>query len=250
MLDYRTDGPLAWITLNRPPHNAMVRGMYEELRGLLAAAAADDAVRAVILHGAGRSFSVGGDIDDFAGIGGLADRRDYMLDAMSAFQAVENCPLPVIAAVHGYALGGGCELAIVADVVIADETARFGTPEATVGLTPGPGIARGLAQCNLHWMKLMVLAAEQLDAHEARLAGIVNRVVPEGEHVVAAEALATRMAGLAPMALEAGKRLLNGTATEAWRQAIDHIVVLQSSEDFQEGIAAFRERREPRFTGR
>ncbi|HEX4110220.1 MAG TPA: enoyl-CoA hydratase/isomerase family protein [Solirubrobacteraceae bacterium] len=250
MLEYRVAGPIAWITLDRPPHNAMVRSMYAELRGLLARAAGEGAVRAVILHGAGRSFSVGGDIDDFATIGGLADRRDYMLDAMSAFQAVEECPLPVIAAVHGFALGGGCELAMVADVVIADETARFGTPEATVGLTPGPGIARGLAQCNLHWMKLMVLGAEQLDAREARLAGIVNRVVPEGEHVAAAEALATRMAGLAPLALEAGKRLLNDNAPQAWRHAIDHIVVLQSTDDFQEGIAAFRERREPRFNRR
>ena len=98
---------------------------------------------------------------------------------------------------------------MVCDIVIADETAKFGTPEATVGLIPGPGVARGAAHVNLHWLKLMVLAGEILDAREAQLAGLVNRVTPAGEHLAAAEALAAKIADKAPLALAVGKQVLN-----------------------------------------
>jgi enoyl-CoA hydratase/carnithine racemase len=250
MLSYRTDGPVAWIALDRAEkRNALERSVYAELRELLGGAEADEAVRAVVLHGEGEDFSAGGDIEEFGTIGGVGDRRDYMRDAMSAFQAVEQIPKPVIAAVHGNALGGGCELTIVSDVVIADETARFGMPEATVGLVPGPGVARGLSQVNLHWMKLMVLGAEILDAEEARLAGLVNRIVPAGQHLDAAGELARRMAEMAPIAQAAGKALLNDLALEGYAHAREMVALLQSTEDFQEGIEAFKAKRKPRFRG-
>jgi enoyl-CoA hydratase/carnithine racemase len=251
MLDYRSEGATAWVLLNRPDKkNALERAVWGELRELLAQAEMDDAVRAVVIHGAGDCFSVGGDIVEFGEIGGAGDRRAYMVDAMAAYRAVEELSKPVIAAVHGYALGGGCELTIVCDIVIADETARFGTPEAKVGLVPGPGVARGLAQINLHWMKLMVLGAQTLTAEEARLAGLVNRVVPAGGHVEAAAELAEQIGALAPLALAAGKHLLNGIAPEGYAHAIDAVSMLQGTDDFQEGIRAFRERRPPRFSGR
>jgi enoyl-CoA hydratase/carnithine racemase len=173
-----------------------------------------------------------------------------MREAMSAFKAVEAIGKPVIAAVHGWALGGGCELTIVSDIVIADETARFGMPEASVGLVPGPGVARGLAQANLHWMKLMVLGGEVLSADEARLAGLVNRVVPAGQHLDAAAELAARMASKAPVAQAAGKKLLNSVAPEAYDYAAEMIALLQSTEDFAEGISAFKAKRPPDFRGR
>lgn len=249
MVGLRIDAPLAWITLDRPEKlNALTREAWAELRDALARVDADPAVRAVVLHGAGRCFSVGGDIEGFAAIGGAGDRRAYMLDAMAAFEAIERCEKPVIAAVHGLALGGGCELSIVSDVVIADETARFGTPEASVGLVPGPGIARGLAQVNLHWMKLMVLGGEVLDAQEARLAGLVQRVVPAGQHVAAAQALGERMARNAPLALAAGKQYLNALAPQGMAHAITTVSWLQGTADHAEGIAAFAEKREPRFS--
>jgi enoyl-CoA hydratase/carnithine racemase len=250
VLKYRVEGPVAWIGLNRPEkRNALERGFYAELCACLERAEGDSVVRAVILYGEGPCFSAGGDIASFGEIGGVGDRRAYMREAMSAFKAVESCSKPVIAAVHGYALGGGCELTIVSDVVIADETARFGMPEASVGLVPGPGVARGLAQVNLHWMKLMVLGGEVLDAEEARLAGLVNRIVPAGQHLDAAAELAGRMASKAPVAQATGKRLLNSVAPEAYDYAAEMIALLQSTEDFAEGIAAFKAKRPPEFRG-
>lgn len=251
MLAYRTDGPIAWATLDRPDKlNAMNRDFWPRLRAVLARAEEDADVRVLIFHGAGRAFSVGGDIEGFGELGGPADRRTYLGEAIGALRAVEAFTKPTIAAVHGHALGGGCELSMVCDIVIADATARFGTPEATVGLIPGLGIARGGAHLNLHWMKFLVLTGEVIDAEEARLAGLVNRVVPEGEHLAAAEALARKMADRAPLALAVGKQVLGRQAADGSQHAIDAVAFLQGTEDFSEGIDAFRERRQPRFEGR
>jgi enoyl-CoA hydratase/carnithine racemase len=251
VLSYRTEGPIAYATLDRPEKlNAMTRGFWDDLQRVLAAAEADEAVRVIIFHGAGRCFSVGGDIEGFGDLSGAADKRAYLGEAMGAMQAVERCTKPTIAAVHGHAVGGGCELTIVCDIVIADETAKFGTPEATVGLIPGPGAARGAAHVNLHWLKLMVLAGEILDAREAQLAGLVNRVVPEGEHLAAAEALAARIAAKAPLAVSVGKAFLNARFDSAFPEAIDAVGYLQCTEDFAEGIDAFTQRRQPQFKGR
>jgi len=251
MLAYRTDGPIAWATLDRPDKlNAMTREFWAELEDVLGRAESDDAVRVLVFHGAGRCFSVGGDIAGFGELGDAGDKRAYLREAMGALQAVEAFTKPTIAAVHGHCVGGGCELTMGCDIVVADETARFGTPEATVGLVPGPGVARGAAHVNLHWMKLMVLAGEVLGAEEARLAGLVNRIVPEGGHLEAAEALAHKVAARAPLALAVGKQVLNQRYPQGWQHAIDAVGYLQGTDDFGEGIEAFKQRREPRFQGR
>src|SRR3954468_24787707 len=123
MLAYRTDGPIAYATIDRAEKlNAMTREFWAELRETLQQAEADDAVRVLIFHGAGRCFSVGGDIAGFGELGGAADRRAYLGEAFSAMRAVEDFPKPVLAAVHGHCVGGGCELTMVCDIVIADET--------------------------------------------------------------------------------------------------------------------------------
>lgn len=251
MITYRNDGQVAFATLDRPDKlNAMTREFWVELVQLLARLEADPEIRVVVFHGAGRCFSVGGDIDGFNELTTAGDRRQYLKEAIGALEAVDRFSKPTIAAVHGHALGGGCELTLVSDIVVADATARFGTPEAMVGLVPGPGVARGLAHVNLHWLKYMIFTGEVLDAETARLAGLVNLITAEGEHVSTAQSLAERIAARAPLALELGKGLLGALAPAGWQHAIDGVGYLQGTDDFSEGIAAFEQRRTPRFQGR
>jgi enoyl-CoA hydratase/carnithine racemase len=251
MLSYATDGQIAWVTLDRAEKlNAMPRSFWAELREVLERAERDQQVRVLVFHGAGKCFSVGGDIEGFGELAGADDRRLYMREALGALRAVEDMPKPVIAAVHGHAVGGGCELTMVCDIVVADETARFGVPEARVGLVPGLGMVRGSANVNLHWMKYMVFTAELLDAHEARLAGLVNTVTAAGGHLAEAKRLAELIAQRAPLALAVGKQLLGRHAHEGYGYAIEAISMLMGSEDQAEGIEAFNQRREPRFRGR
>lgn len=251
MIDYSVRGPVAWAKLNRPEKlNALPREVWGELVDVASRVEEDPDVRVLVFCGEGRAFSVGGDIDGFGELGDTADRRAYMNEALRAYRTIEELRKPTIAAVHGHALGGGCELTLVCDIVIADETARFGTPESRVGLVPGLGIVRGHAQLNLHWLKYLVLTGEPLNAEEARLAGLVNKVVPAGQHVAEAERLARLIASRAPLALEVGKRVLNRHAGEGWSYGVEAIALLQGTHDMQEGISAFRENREPGFEGR
>ena len=251
MLTYVTEGPIAWAVLDRPEKlNAMPRSFWSELQDVLGRAETDPTVRVLIFRGEGRAFSVGGDIAGFADLTDAADRRTYLREAFAAMRAVEAMPKPTIAAVHGPALGGGCELTMVCDIVVADETARFATPEAAVGLVPGIGVVRGLAHVNVHWLKYMVLTGEALDAEQARLAGLVNTVVPAGTHLAEAERLAGLIASRAPLAMAVGKDVIGRHALEGWGHALGAVSYLQGTEDSAEGIAAFKERREPRFEGR
>jgi enoyl-CoA hydratase/carnithine racemase len=152
--------------------------------------------------------------------------------------------------VHGHALGGGCELTMVCDLVVADETARFGTPEAGVGLFPGPGVVRGRANLTLHMLKYMIFTGSALDARQALAAGLVNEVVPAGQHLAKAEEWAARIAEKSPLALASAKALLGAEGWERYPHVVDAIAMLQGSDDFAEGIAAFGERRPPSFEGR
>lgn len=251
MLTYSVDGAVAWAVLDRPDKlNAMARDFWPELTAVVERAGADPDVRVLAFRGEGRCFSVGGDIASFGELGDAADRRAYVGEALGAYRAVEALAKPTIAAVHGHALGGGCELTLVCDVVVADETARFGMPEAQVGLVPGLGVVRGLSHVNLHWMKYMVLTGEILSAQEALTAGLVNRVTAPGEHVAEAQRLGDLMAARAPLALAVGKDILGRHADEGYAHAIAAVSYLQGTEDSLEGIAAFRERRDPKFEGR
>jgi enoyl-CoA hydratase/carnithine racemase len=251
MISYSAAGGLATALLDRADKlNAMPRAFWAELEGVLERADADPDVRALIFRGAGRCFSVGGDIEGFGELADAGDRRTYVGEALKALRGVEEFSKPTIAAVHGQALGGGCELTIVCDIVVADETAKFGMPEAQVGLVPGLAVARGLAQLNLHWMKYLIFTGETIGADDARLAGLVNVDTPEGGHIEEAERLGSLIVARAPLALALGKSLLNGHVDEGYSHAIDAVAFLQGTADQAEGISAFEERREPRFEGR
>jgi enoyl-CoA hydratase/carnithine racemase len=251
MLTYTVEDSIAWAALDRPEKlNAMTDGFWAELVEVLDRAEADPDVRALVFHGNGRCFSVGGDIAGFGELRDSGDRREYVRRALHALRAVERLSKPTIAAVHGMAMGGGCELTFVCDIVVCDETAKFGTPESRVGLVPGLGVVRGGASVNMHWLKYMVLTGEPLDAEEARLAGLVNRVTPAGEHLDEARRLARICAERAPLALAVGKEVVGRHADEGYGQGIEAVSYLMGTADQAEGIAAFVEKREPRFEGR
>ena len=204
-------GPVALLRISRPGKlNALTAAFWPQLRGLLDAAAAHPAVRAVVLTGSGdRSFSTGGDIVGFAELDSAAARRDFLDSCLRTFTAIEECRLPVIAAVNGWALGGGCELALACDIVLAAEHAAFGLPEASVGLVPGFGILRAPAVVGRQAAKLMVLAGERISAQRAYELGLVQQVLPAAELVPAALRLGERIAARAPLAVEVGKRMVN-----------------------------------------
>jgi enoyl-CoA hydratase len=250
--EIRRHGPVAVAHINRPAKlNTMTTQFWPQLRGLLGELARDSVTRVVVITGKGdRAFSAGGDIVSFARLGTPAARREFMTECLAAFAAVEECPLPVIAAVNGYALGGGCELAFACDIVLAAESAVFGLPEASVGLVPGFGVLRGPSVVGRQWAKLMVLAGERLGAGQARELGIVQKVVPDGELLPAAMELAGRIAAQAPLAVAVGKRIINrGVDRGEASYSVEALSLLYSTQDAAEGIAAFIQRREPRFEG-
>jgi enoyl-CoA hydratase/carnithine racemase len=251
VLRYHVADSVAWLTLDRPDKlNAMTSAFWGELRDAMRRADADPGVRVAVFHGEGRCFSVGGDIEGFGELADERERRAYVTDAIGALLAVEQASTPTIAAVHGHALGGGCELTMVCDLVVADSTASFGTPESRVGLVPGLGILRGRSHVNLHWMKYMIFTGATLDAEQARLAGLVQGVVPAGEHLAEAARWAAQIAERSPLAITTAKAFLGRDVRDRFEEAVETVTMLQGSDDHAEGIAAFRERRPAAFSRR
>jgi len=194
---------------------------------------------------------VGGDIADFAELDTLDRKRAFQSDAMQTFAAVETAALPIIAAVNGWALGGGCELTLACDMVIASDRARFGMPESTLGLVPGYGVLRAPQVIGRQMTKLLVMAAEKIDAQEALRIGLVQRVVPHPELMPSALALAAKIADNSSCAHVVGKKLINrGIDRAEFDYSIEALTVLHSTSDAREGITAFLEKRRPRFDAR
>ncbi|AXV08888.1 Enoyl-CoA hydratase [Euzebya pacifica] len=251
MLSVGVEDGVCVVTLDRPEKlNALTHEFWTDVVRLLDDAEADDAVRALVVRGAGDNFCAGGDIDGFGELGDIPARRRYQQLAMAAYRAWEVFPKPTIAAVHGYALGGGCELTMVTDLVVCDTTARFGTPEAAVGLMPGLGVVRGHANTNLHWLKLMIFTGTKLGADDARLAGLVTTVTEEGQHVEEAMRLARQAAQKPATALRVAKSILNRGSAEGYDYSVEATALLHSTDDQREGVAAFVERRQPAFRDR
>jgi enoyl-CoA hydratase/carnithine racemase len=245
----------AEVVLNRPEAmNAIDTAMARRLARVCAGLAADRQVRVVVLAGAGeRAFCAGADLKERNGMTDaqlLAQRPVFR----AAFGGVLALPQPVIAAVHGYALGGGCELALSADLIVADRTAAFGLPETSVGLVPGGGGTQ-LAQRRLGVGRAadLIFTGRRVDAVEAERTGLADRLVAAGTAGQHALELAARIAGNSPVAVRAAKQAIRhggGTGLAAalevedaaWRTAA-------LSADRREGIAAFAQRREPRWPG-
>ncbi|KAA2237741.1 enoyl-CoA hydratase [Salinarimonas soli] len=212
----------------------------------------DDAVRAIVLTGTGKAFAAGADLKDMAerSAAEMMLRRSHL-----QWQAIQACPKPVIAAVNGFALGGGCELAMHADIIIAGESARFGQPEIKVGIMPGAGGTQRMLRAlgKFKTMKLLLTGAI-IDAAEAERIGLVSEVVPDSDLMARATALALEIAALPPLAAEQIKEvaLLGEDIPLASALALERkaFQLLFATQDQKEGMRAFLDKRQPKFEGR
>jgi enoyl-CoA hydratase len=252
VVDRPADGVVK-LTLNRPDvRNALRTQTLAEIAAELAAAAADDGVRAVVITGGLKYFAAGADIREMAPLGPV---EILTHERQRHWKVIAGFPKPLIAAVNGFALGGGCELALCADILVAGSNAQFGQPEINLGLIPGAGGTGRLARTVGKALTMqMVLTGQPIDAQTALAAGIAVEVdEPESalsRAVEIAAVIATRPPLAVRFAKEAVLRAFESPLSEALVAERQAFAVLAASHDRNEGIAAFLDKRPPRFTGR
>ena len=247
---------IAMVTLNRPEAmNSMTVKLYDELRQVIEELQTRSDVRVVIITGAGdKSFSVGGDIRELESLS-VDDRWEQHIKKLSSINtAVENLPVPVIAAINGFALGGGLELALACDIRIAAECASFGVPEVTIGGFPGTGGAVRLPRLiGKGKARELLFTGKRIDAEEADRIGLVEEVVPPAKLMDEAMKLARRIADNSPLGIRAVKQVINQGSEKDTAAAMELSDSLRrpllSSKDYAEGLTAFKEKRKPRFVG-
>ena len=245
---------VALVTLDRREAlNALSSGLLAELDAKLAALDADPDCRAIVITGAGeRAFAAGADVRELS-----AETPDtlHASDPFAAVDRVATLATPTIAAVRGFALGGGCELAMACDMLIAGDDAKFGQPEILIGVIPGAGGTQRLARAigKARAMEL-VLTGRRIDATEADRLGLVTRVVPAAETVATALELAATIAAMPPLAVRAAKAAVRAgqdlALADGLRYERDRFEALFATDDQREGMAAFLEKRRATWTGR
>jgi enoyl-CoA hydratase len=252
------EGPVATVTLDHPPLNAMTRGMHEALAAAFLELSHDESVRAVVLAGSGeRAFSVGSDINEFEATAHPGGGRARSRRELELANLIDFFPRPVIAAIHGWALGGGLELALACDLRIAEASAQLGMPEIKLGCFPGGGGTE-----RLPWLigptraKELMWLGEPVDAETAQRIGLVDRVVGKGEGLIAARGLASELAARPGVAVKMINQLVDESmlrkrlAEEALARVPPVVDEVFLTDDLREGAAAFFEKRAPRFTHR
>lgn len=252
---FEQDGAIATLTLSRPAKlNALDEAMMAELAALCHRIDRDDGIRVVILTGeGGKAFSAGGDISGWSGKTALEFGRFWVREGHAVFDALARLRQPVITVLNGHALGGGLELAAVADLRIAESHAKLGLPEAGLGIIPGwSGTQRAVRRFGASVIRRMALFGEMLEAQAALEAGIVDIVVPTGEGMAEAKRLAASVCARAPVATEMTKMLINAAEGEERERVLEALAGMfaASTEDLAEGVAAFRDKRKPDFSGR
>ena len=244
---------VAHIQLNRPNAlNALNLQLMTELKAALQALDADDQVRAIIISGNEKAFAAGADITQMAGKSAI---DMYNTDQFSTWDAIKKTKKPIIAAVSGFALGGGCELAMLCDMIVASETARFGQPEIKIGVMPGAGGTQRLTRAVGKALAMeMVLTGRFITAAEALQAGLVNRITPVELYLEEAIKLAKEVAGMSPLAVKMAKeavlKAFDSSLEEGLHFERKNFYLLFASDDQKEGMQAFIEKRAPHFTGK
>ena len=250
---YEVAGAVATITLNRPRAlNALSPELMRELAEVVETFDADIAVRCVVLTGGPRVFAAGADIK------GMAERTPItMVEGLSTanWERIRRCRKPIIAAVSGYALGGGCELAMLCDLIVASETAQFGQPETNIGVMPGAGGTQRLARAIGPYRAMeLILTGRTLSAREAYAAGLVNRVAPVEGFLAEAQQMAAEIAGRAPIAIRLAREAVRHGVETTVREGLEierrNFYLLFDTEDQKEGMRAFIEKRPPEYRGR
>jgi len=248
------EGPVAILTLDRPEKlNAIDGAMIEALEAWVEAVEADRTLRVAILTGSGKAFSAGGDIEAWAGLDPIDFARRWIREGHRVFDRLARLRQPLIVALNGPAFGGGLELAITGDLIIASAGARLGLPETGLGMTPGwAGTQRLVRRCGSRMVKRMALAGHFFTAEEALAGGLVDEVAPAGEALSRAKSLATEIAGRGPVAVQIVKQLINAAEGEECSSAMESLAgaFVGFTEDLKEGVASFREKRKPRFIDR
>lgn len=247
------EAPIAVVTINRADKlNALNWTLVAELADRIEELDRDEAIRCIVLTGAGnKAFAAGADIAEMSDKGAV----DMLLGGFDAWDRIRRIATPMIAAVGGYALGGGNELAMHCDMIVASENARFGQPEIKIGVMPGAGGTQRLARTVGKFRAMeLVLTGDPISAQEAHQWGLVNRVVPEGQHLDTAKQLAMKIAAQPPLAARLAKeavlRANEMPMEEALRYEKRLFALLFASEDQVEGMRAFLEKRSPQFKGR
>lgn len=253
---FEKEGSIGLLTINRPQVlNALNREAMTEISQVVGKIATDPEVAVLIITGAGeKSFVAGADISEMRTLSAL-EGRAWSKFSQATFNAIENLPQPVIAAVNGYALGGGCELAMSCDIRIASEKAKFGQPEVQLGVVAAfAGTQRLPRLVGKGRAKELLFTGDQIDAAEACRIGLVNKVVPAGELLTAAKALAAKIISRGPVAVQLCKAAVNEgldmdlESAQAYEAEVFGLCF--ATADQKEGMNAFVEKRPAKFTGK
>jgi len=253
---FEIDAGVALVTINRPDKlNALNDQVMAELGDAAARIATEEAIKGAILTGAGpKAFVAGADIGDLAKQGPF-DGKARALRGQGVLRRLETCGKPVIAAINGFALGGGCELAMACHIRIASDAAKFGQPEVKLGIAPGYGGTQRLPRLVGKGRALqLILTGEMIDAQEAYRIGLVNKVVPADQLLAEADKLLRGILSMGPLAvrlaLEAVDQGLEMTLDEGLLLEANHFGLLAATQDMKEGLTAFLEKRSAKFAGR
>jgi enoyl-CoA hydratase len=252
---YEKKDAIAYVTVNRPKVlNALNTPTWKDLRTAFEDARDDATVRGVILTGAGKAFVAGADIGELAQITAFEAEQSSRF-GQDVLDLIENLGKPVVAAVNGFALGGGCETAIACTIRIAVDSAKFGQPEVKLGLVPGGGGTQRLPRLIGKGRALqLILSGDMISAQEAYRIGLVNEIVPADELITRAEAILNKIAANAPIAvkfaLEAANKGLETSQSEGLLLEASYFGLCTATEDKREGTSAFLEKRAARFQGR